>query len=203
MDIGKSEVEILVFLNIGNAKLKVIITPEECERYGIDTSKTDFTRGEIREVMRDVLLRSEEECGFSVTSEKILVQLYPMPSGECELFVTKLTGLTSKERSVLRASDGLSTMETRRSVYRFESRELLILAARAVSRFITECDIYMDEGQRYYVTFEEEVLDGLSECEELSEFGERMKDLPLELLFEYCTKIHKGVKFANINEVSL
>ena len=78
------------FLNISDTKLKVTLSPEECVSYGIDTSKSEFTRAEIKEVMRDILSLAEGECGFVVTSEKILVQLYPMPSGECEIFVTKL-----------------------------------------------------------------------------------------------------------------
>ena len=99
------------FLNISDTKLKVILSPEECVSYGIDTGKSEFTRTEIKEVMRDILLLAEGECGFVVTSEKILVQLYPMPNGECEVFVTKLVGLTSRDRGMLKGVDGLTTIE--------------------------------------------------------------------------------------------
>lgn len=191
------------FLNIGDTKLKVTLTQNECLEYGIDTSKADFTRSEIKGVMRDIILMAEEKCGFLVTSEKILVQLYPLPTGECEIFVTKLTGLTSRERSALRASNGISTMESRQIVYRFESRELLIRAARAVSHSVIVCDIYVDEEEQYYVIFDEELFDGISECEVLLEFGERMKELHPGILFEYCTRVHKDIKLAQINEESL
>ena len=173
------------FLNIGDTKLKVTLTQSECERYGIDTAKSDFTRSEIKGVMRDIILLAEEKCAFSVSSEKILVQLYPLPSGECEIFVTKLTGLPNKERMALRGADGLSTLESRRGIYRFDSREELIAAARAISTSEAECELYIDEVGQYYISIEEGIVDGISDYEVLVEFGERLKNLPLHVLAEY------------------
>lgn len=173
------------FLNIGDIKLKVTLTQSECERYGIDTAKSDFTRSEIKGVMRDIILLAEEKCAFSVSSEKILVQLYPLPSGECEIFVTKLTGLPNKERMALRGADGLSTLESRRGIYRFDSRDELIAAARAISTSEAECELYIDEVGQYYISIEEGIVDGISDYEVLVEFGERLKNLPLHVLSEY------------------
>ena len=173
------------FLNIGDTKLKVTLTQSECARYGIDTAKTDFTRAEIKGVMRDIILMAEEKCGFSVVSEKILVQLYPLPSGECEIFVTKLTGLPNKERMALKGADGLSTLESRQGIYRFDSREELIAAARAIAASEAECELYIDEVGQYYISIEEGIVDGISDYEVLVEFGERLKNLPLHVLSEY------------------
>ena len=173
------------FLNIGDTKLKVTLTQSECEMYGIDTAKSDFTRSEIKGVMRDIILLAEEKCAFSVSSEKILVQLYPLPSGECEIFVTKLTGLPNKERMALRGADGLSTLESRRGIYRFDSRDELIAAARAISTSEAECELYIDEVGQYYISLEEGIVDSISDYEVLVEFGERLKNLPLHVLAEY------------------
>ena len=173
------------FLNIGDTKLKVTLTQSECERYGIDTAKSDFTRSEIKGVMRDIILLAEEKCAFSVSSEKILVQLYPLPSGECEIFVTKLTGLPNKERMALKGADGLSTLESRQGIYRFDSREELIAAARAIAASEAECELYIDDVGQYYISIEEGIVDGISDYEVLVEFGERLKNLPLHVLAEY------------------
>lgn len=173
------------FLNIGDTKLKVTLSAGECLAYGIDTSKTDFTRAEIKSVMREIITLAEEQCGFFVTSEKILVQLYPLPSGVCEIFVTKLTGLSGKERAALRLAEGLSTLERRPGIYRFASREELIRAARALSGEAPECEVYIDEVGQYYIAFEESLTDGISGQEILIEYGERLKDLPLHVLAEY------------------
>ncbi len=181
----KIEVEILNFLNINDTKLKVILSAEECVNYGIDTTKSEFSRTEIKQVVRDILTLSGDECGFSVTNEKILVQLYPMPSGECEIFVTKLTGLTSRDRGMLNSVDGLTTMEKRRGIYRFDSRENLIRAANAIYREGVECELYSDESGRYYISIDEEITDGISQVVALIEFAQRISDLPIQVLSEY------------------
>lgn len=173
------------FLNISDTKLKVILSEKECAEYGIDTTKSEFTRAEIKSVMRDILSFSEGECGFAVTSEKILVQLYPMPSGECEIFVTKLIGLTSRERGMLKGVDGLITIEKKRGIYRFDSREALICAARAIYSEGVECELYTDELGRYYIAIDEEITDGISRVEVLIEFADRLSDLPIHVLSEY------------------
>ena len=136
------------FFNIGDNKLKVILSPEECVRYSIDTGKTEFSGKEIKSAVRDILAFAEDECGFTVESEKLLVQLYPMPSGECEIFVTKLTGLSSRDKRALKDVEGLATIQKKRVVYRFDSREDLISAAKAVYREGIECELYRD-GDRY------------------------------------------------------
>ena len=173
------------FLNIGDKKLKVTLTPEECASYGIDTEKTDFSRGEIKGVMRDIISLAESECGFTVTSDKILVQIYPLPTGLCELFVTKLTGLSGKDRAVIQGTDGLSTFEERRGIYRFDSRGTLIQAAKAIGQSSPPCELYIDEAGRYYIILEENIVDGISEYEVLIEYAERLKNMPLHVLAEY------------------
>ena len=190
MDIGylSKEVWKLNFFNIGDTKLKVILSPEECVRYDIDTSKTEFSGKEIKSAMRDILSLAEEECGFAVESEKLLVQLYPMPSGECEIFVTKLTGLSSRDKRALRDVDGLTTMQKKRVVYRFASREDLIRAAKAVCHTGVECELYR-EGERYYISIDEEITDGISELEILIEFADRLHDVPVNVLSEYATLV--------------
>ena len=173
------------FLNIGNTKLKVTLTAEECVRYGIDTTKSDFTRGEIKEVIKDVLSLCEQRCGFSISSEKILVQLYPMPSAECEIFITKLTALTAKDRGILRGVDGLRTMQSKHGIYRFDSRENLFRAAKAIYREGMECELYLGEDGKYYLLVKENLTDGISELEVLIEFADRLSDIPIQVLSEY------------------
>lgn len=185
------------FFNIGDNKLKVILSPEECVRYNIDTGKTEFSGKEIKSAVRDILAFAEDECGFTVESEKLLVQLYPMPSGECEIFVTKLTGLSSRDKRALKDVEGLATIQKKRVVYRFDSREDLISAAKAVFREGIECELYRD-GDRYYISIDEEITDGISELEILIEFADRLPGVPQHLLSEYATLIFNTNTLARI-----
>ncbi len=179
------------FLNINDRKLKVTLSADECVARGIDTAKSEYTRAEIREVIRDILAEAESECGFSVTGEKILVQFYPLPSGECEILIAKLTGVSRKEKGMIRSADGLTTLEKGRGIYRFDTREALLRAARAIYREGIECDLYEADGA-YYISIREELTDGISEFEVLIEYGDRLSSLPVHILAEYGRLVSDG-----------
>lgn len=173
------------FLNISDLKLKVVISSDECHSLGIDTSGAELARSEIRVVIRDILARAEQECGFAVLNEKILVQFYPLPSGECELFVTKLVGISKRDSAMLRGRDGIAMMEEGRGVYRFNTRDSLISAARAVYRPGITSSLYRADDGDYYLLVHEALTDGISEFEILIEYGERLPTLPLHIISEY------------------
>ena len=180
------------FLNISDSKLKVTLTRADCIEYGIDTSAGNYTSREVRESVRKILELAESECSFSVGTEKILVQLYPLPSGECELLVTKLTTLSRKHKEALSSSEGVSVLESTRGIYRFESIEDIHAAVRVTYREGTCADLYRDTLGRYYLYIEEKLTDGISEFEILTEYGERLPSVPSVLLSEYGECLSKG-----------
>ena len=180
------------FLIISDTKLKVSISRNECLKYGIDTSEADFSTNEIRLVIREILDLAEERCGFKVGREKILVQLYPIPEGNCELFVTKLVGLSARERGIVRDSDELTTYQSKRGVYRFSDVQTLKSAVLAIYRDSVDCDLYLSDAGDYYISIAESFTDGISEFEVLIEFGERLGELPIFVIAEYGTLISRG-----------
>ena len=183
------------FLNISDSKLKVTLTRADCIEYGIDTSAGNYTSREVRESVRKILELAESECGFSVGTDKILVQLYPLPSGECELLVTKLSSLARKHKEALSSSDGVSVLEDTRGVYRFDMAEDLRDAVRVTYREGISADLYRDTLGRYYLYTEEKLTDGISEFEILTEYGERLASMPAVLLSEYGECLAKGNAF--------
>lgn len=186
------------FLNISDKKLKVTLTPEDCRAYGIDTAKGDYSTREIRQALRNILTQAAAECGFSAEGDKILVQLYPLPDGECELLVTRLVALSHKDRVTLSSSDGISLFEEKRTTYRFASFSDLYSAVRAVYREGVVCDLYRDDLGRFYLSLEEEISDGISEFEIFIEYGERLSALPMAVISEYGKRLVKGSAFEYI-----
>ena len=182
------------FLNISDIKLKVTLSEEDCRRHGIDSSG-DYSTREVRYAIREILTRAEAECGFSAEGDKILVQLYPLPDGECELLVTRLTTLSRKDRDTLASSEGISLFESKRGTYRFSSSEDLSSAVRAVYRSGVICDLYLDDLGRYYLSLNEEISDGISEFEIFIEYGERLSSMPLAVLSEYGRCLVKDTAF--------
>ena len=172
------------FLTVSDAKLKVTLSREDCLKYGIENTGEEFTGIDVRYAVRDILEIAKGECGFSTDGEKILAQLYPMPDGSCELFITKLSGVTRQVNEAVRDAQGLSTMEKKRGTYSFSDAGTLVAAARAIYRTGIDCDLYLSDEGVYYISITEELLNGISEFEILIEYGERLKFLPTYVISE-------------------
>lgn len=186
------------FINISDTKLKVILTPTDLCEYGIDASDGDYTTPRVRAAVREILTRAEMECGFSADGERILVQIYPLPSGECELLVTRLTALSRRNRDVLAASDGISLLESSRAVYRFDTLPDMRSALRIASRPDARADLYRDDLGRYYLCLDETLTDGISEFEIFIEYGDRLSALPLAVLSEYGERLASDTPLSTI-----
>ena len=180
------------FLNISDIKLKVTLTSEECVSYGINTDSKDFSGARIRRTVRDILATVTEKSGFKVDGERLLVQIYPLPDKRCEILVTRLIGISRRDRAVLSGTDGISILEDKRTAFRFDTGEDLLRAVRAVYREGIESDLYLDDLGRYYIHAREEIADDFSQLEPFIEFGDRLSALPLAVLSEYGTLLCKG-----------
>ncbi len=180
------------FINIKDTKLKIILTKEECERYGIEVDEADHNTVGIRRAVREILSVAESECGFTVGSDKILVQHLPLPSGVCEILVTRLGTLSRRDRSQLSMAEGISILEEGRGVFRFESWEDTYRGVKALGRLACAADLYRDDLGRFYILADEELTDGISSLEVLIEFGDRLGALPIGVISEYGERLAKG-----------
>ena len=186
------------FLNVSDIKLKVTLSPLDCALYGIDTDLGDHTGKEVRQSIRQILVLAESECGFYVGSEKILVQHYPLPSGDLELFITKLSSISRKDRAALFSAEGLLFMENKRGVYRFDTADALFRAVSAAGRKDAKSSLYRDDLGRFYLLIDEEITDGISEFEVFVEYGERLASMPLAVLAEYGRLLSEDKAFEYI-----
>ena len=176
------------FLVISDTKLKVTLSAEERREYRIDAAVP--SGAEVRRAVRDIILLAQRECGFS-TEGRLLVQICPLPDSRCELLVSRLSSVSRRDRADLIATQGLSLLERRRSVYRFADSESLVRAVGTVRRTGIESDLYRDDLGRYYILLNEELTDGVSELEIFIEFGDRLPSMPIAVLSEYGTLLAK------------
>lgn len=190
------------FYNISDIKLRVVLGKDDCVEYGIDVKKSDYTGREIRKTIKDILLKAGAECGFFADEDKILVQLYPLPEGECELLVTRLASPSKKDTATLSSARGVSLLESKRGVYRFASYDEMRSAVTVAYREGAECDIYRDDLGRYYIFITEDICDDISEFEIFVEYGERLGGLPIAVFSEYGTLIAKdnGLDYVLLNK---
>lgn len=163
------------FLLIGDSKIKIVLSREEAERYGLDKSSTDVADPAARRALWKILECAKERAGFDPAGDKVLIQLYPLKDGRCELFVTKLGILSESSARLVAKSDRVSMLSKKRLFYSFEDIDYLISAARVIKALsgdlIPKADVYTD-GVRFYLAIDEYGKGGESlEFPSILEFG--------------------------------
>ncbi len=179
------------FLKISDGKLKVTLTREECSFMKGKGEGAELEAPEVKAAVRDILIKAAEAVGFSIGKERLLVQLYPLPNGDGELFVTKLGKLPRRDRSFLEESDTLSILEDRTSVYRFSSIELLREALASTVRGDASLEIYEITAAEIYIRITEPLSHSGGAFVCLCEFGDPVKELPI-YAGEYGRRIYDG-----------
>ena len=179
------------FLRIGSTKLKVVVTKEEYPELLPERESDIYDKTKIKEVISDILRAAREKCGFDIEEEKVLVQVYPDSSQGYEIFITKLVNLSEKEKREVLSADNVTSCERATSVFRFDSFENLLLAARAVKCTAIESDLYYN-GSSYYIKATENSIDGICCLLPLYEFAERVSEVPIDAKIERGRLIFKG-----------
>ena len=165
-------------LTIGKSKMKILITKSEVEQFGLTTDVELRDTSESRRVLWNILEAAKEKQGIDPTGDKVLVQLYPMRDGSCELFVTKLGILSKSSQRYVSDSDRTTLLSKRKIYYRFENLNLLSAALEYTRRtneaFLKSGAVYMGavgpilEIEEICRDEEDSDLDGIEE------FGERL-----------------------------
>lgn len=146
------------FLLIGESKIKIVLSSAEAKKQGLDTTSADVSGPLARRVLWRILDMAKTEVGFDPKGDKVLIQLYPLANGGCELFVTKLGILSESSARLVSKSDRIAMLSKSRSLYRFDDLSDIISASRAVKSIIGDLspksDVYLD-GDKYYLSIEE------------------------------------------------
>ena len=146
------------FLLIGESKIKIVLSSEEAKDQGLDTTSADVSGPVARRIFWRILDMAKAEVGFDPKGDKVLIQLYPLASGGCELFVTKLGILSESSARLVSKSDRIAMLSKSRSLYSFDDLNDIIGASRAVKSITGELspksDVYV-EGEKYYLSIEE------------------------------------------------
>ena len=187
------------FLRINSSKIKIIMSREECERYGISERGGDYDSKLVRDVISEILEDAGAE-GFAKIGEKLLVQLYPAASGGAEIFVTKLTHVGDRERRAISRAETLTTYNKERAHFLFDRPEDLYRAVRLLKKE-KPSDLYRISGGKYLLTVEEEYVGGMSDVEILAEFSTRIPLSDYEPSPEWDTLVAKDNAIARLRKM--
>ncbi len=184
------------FLLISEAKLKIVLERAEAESYNIDTGNIDCTDALCRRAVWAILDEAKRSVGFDPRGDKILVQFYPVKGAGCEVFITKLGILPPNSAKTVAASDRVALLSKETFIYSFESLEDLMLLARAISKRAVppkKSDVYLAEGNRYFLVTEEYGRGGDgSEYPEILEFGRSLPESMLPYILEHSECLSRG-----------
>ncbi|MBR3876067.1 MAG: adaptor protein MecA [Clostridia bacterium] len=184
------------FLLIGESKIKIVLSGEEAEKHGLNSGTPDISGPAARRAFWRILERARAEVGFDPAGDKVLIQLYPISSGGCELFATKLGILSDSSARLVAKSDRVAMLSKKRSLYSFDELEDIIaasVAVRSVARDLSPAsDVYTD-GARYFLAIEEYGKGGEPmEFPCILEFGNAMTAEASTYISEHAKRLTDG-----------
>lgn len=142
------------FLRISDSKLKISLQAEDLQRYHMQAEGLNYESAEARRVFWQLLDEAKQHCGFDTGGDKVLIQYYPLQSGGCELFVTKLGLVSESTRRSLCRSDRVTVLSARRGYYRFLTADALLDALAALRPLGETGWIRVGDDGLYYLEVE-------------------------------------------------
>lgn len=180
------------YLVINESKLKIIMTPEDAKRYGLNTLGADYDSPEARRRFWRVLDDAAAAVGFSSKGDKVLIQYYPSRDGGCEIFVTKLGALNPSLSRAVADADNVTTLSLLPDIFRFESMGDLLLALRLLSgRRDPVAEVWQGDGESCLLLIEEKEIDERSRAI-LSEFSRHLSRDILPFIREHLVCVARG-----------
>ena len=180
-------------IHISASKLKVMLTREDLEEFGLDAETLDYADGETRELFGALLSHVKDAADFQTDGYRLLVRMFPSRDGGCELFLTRIADLPLEES--LHAAE---RPEPALDAFGFETLEELISVCRRLHGlgFCKKSSAYRSDEHRFYLLLEQaraskkEKSERISPLAFLCEYGKaEAVDSVLELLFEHGTLI--------------
>ena len=143
---------------IGESKLKIVASEDEMKKYNLNSPTSDSGGQVLRRAFWRVLDKAKSEVGFDPAGDKVLIQFYPIKSGGCEIFVTKLGILPESSARLVSRSSKIEVLSRSQGFYAFDSLDDLRKLCRTISitsrEFYPSSDVYFDNG-RYFLAIEE------------------------------------------------
>ncbi len=172
------------------------MTEEDMREYKLDRA-SDYSSPGYRRAFWQVLERAKSDVGFDTAGDKVLIQFYPVKTGGCEVFVTKLGILSKESARLVTRSDKVTMLSRSLGFYVFECLKDVKSFYRSISSRITEpypkADVYVTEEGICYLSIDEYAKGGEpSEFPEIFEFSHRLTaDLEFYIT-EHLTPITNG-----------
>ena len=184
------------FLLISEAKLKIVLDDSDVKKYNIDSVPPEGCGVSVRRSLWKILDTAKREVGFDPCGDKVLIQFYPIKSGGCEIFVTKLGILPTSSARLIEKSDKVAMLSKETKIYCFEELDDLLGAIRAIASMAGNArirsDVYYCDGIFYLSIDEYGKESGSPEFPAVIEFGSSIPRDSANYIFEHAKKLTNG-----------
>ena len=185
-------------LLITENKLKVILSRNDLEGFGIKIEDIDYDNTETRRVFWSILDDAKRETGFNAAICRIFIQIYPDATGGCDMYVSRVgageKGTKSSKRGLhCSVEKSGSNRLTEERIYGFYRMDDLITACKQLLKqgYSEPSSAYAEQGDKegYYLL----VSEPSSQLSSIMEYGERLTGRYLSNhIREHCIPISKG-----------
>ena len=172
------------FNKISQSKLKILLSAAECEEYTLVEEDGEYDSEKIKASLSKIFKIINEKTDFEVAKDRVLVQLYPLNMGGCEMFVTKLDFLPKREKMAVELSDNLMKCFEKKNTYLFSDIGDLLMAAYKCGKDGPESELYILEDGRFALTLRDVTSAELSVFDYLGEFGSMCDAVDKKFLLE-------------------
>jgi negative regulator of genetic competence, sporulation and motility len=195
-------------LKISDTKLKIMLDRNDMAMYDLCGADIDYNNSATRKKFWHILDDVKSRCGFETEGEKLLVQYYPSKDGGCELFVTKLCGVSQSSKRSLAKAENVTLLDGKQRIFLFRSLEDLIKASSLIrpGDNIRSSDAYLGESGEYYLTVSERgdlSRQGTGGLSLLLEFSRRVDLSRMAYISEHCRKLTSGDALARLRTATL
>lgn len=188
------------YLRIGESKLKISLSKDELDLYGMDLSRLDYASTETRRAFWAILDDAKHATGFDAASTKVSVQIYTSKAGGCEMFVSaaphfiETQALTDDKTMALTVCGALPRLYGE-AICAFDSLSKLLTACKVLSQQGCTCEssawvMHSVAHECYYLYLagnqSDRAVGAVNSSGILAEFGKPLPELSLSYLTEHC-----------------
>ncbi len=172
---------------IGEGKLKLTLSPDDMKTYDFDAALLDGSGGDARCALRGILDEVRQRCGFDLSGERVIAQVFPSRAGGCEIFLTRVPfGISGIEESFHPKAEA-ARAERCASAYLFGTLDDLLGCCAALDSAgysLPSAAYFCDDGGYLLII--------CGEWSAASEFGRRMDTGKAEIYIGERTKKIRG-----------
>ncbi len=111
-------------IRISTDKLKIVLSEADMKEHTLTCETMDYDNTETRRAFWSILDEAKHRTGFDAAAGRVLIQVYPLRHGGCEMYVTRLNAEADGAGEVACTVDE-APWDDKLSVFRFSSlREL-------------------------------------------------------------------------------